>query len=480
MTFIRVKKIAGLYLHLGPGCNRILVYMGYDRAMTVIKAREKDILSVSRLNREVKALLEGSFSLLWVEGEISNLARPSSGHIYFSLKDARAQVRCAMFRSRNNLLDFKPENGQQVLIRARVSLYEGRGEFQLLAESIQPAGDGRLRLAFEQLKQRLAEEGLFELQHKQALPEFPTRIGVITSPSGAAIRDIISVLKRRFPSIPVIIYPVPVQGAGASDRIAHMLYVADQRRECDVLILSRGGGSLEDLWSFNEESVARAIHACSIPLVSGIGHEIDFTIADFVADQRAPTPSAAAELISPDRQAIQDTLDTLKYRISANLLGLLQSHRQNLTWLSRRLLHPGRRLQELAQRTDDLNLRLIRAAQAQLRTRQHRLENLSTRLSVKNPVLRLTALHHQWQQLAIRLQQASRQQLRRKQEQLQSAMRMLDTVSPLATLDRGYAIVTRQSDGHVITAAQQLHTGEIVSTRFANGRANCRVEEIEE
>ncbi len=447
--------------------------------MTMNKTGQKDIFSVSRLNREVKALLEGSFPLLWVEGEISNLARPASGHLYFSLKDDRAQVRCAMFRSRSNLLGFKPENGQQVLIRARVGLYEGRGEFQLVAESMQPAGDGRLRLAFEQLKQRLSTEGLFDASQKLSIPAFPHTIGVITSPTGAAIRDIISVLKRRFPNIPVIIYPVPVQGAGAAEKIAHMLYIANQRRECDVLILSRGGGSLEDLWSFNEECVARAIHACSIPLVSGVGHEIDFTIADFVADHRAATPSAAAELVSPDQETILDTIKAQQYRMTASLLGLLQSEQQRLQWLTRRLQHPGRRLQELAQRTDDLNLRLVRAQSNRLQGQQHRLKNLITRLQAQNPAQRFSVLDQQWQQLAIRLQGALRQQMRRKQEQLQSAMRMLDTVSPLATLDRGYAIVTRHSDGHVITAAEQLQLGERITTRFAKGTTTSRIEEID-
>ena len=265
---------------------------------------QRDIYSITRLNREVRAVLEDSFPpSLWVRGEISNLAQPGSGHIYFSLKDKHSQVRCAMFRSANRHLRFAPENGREVLVRAGVSLYEGRGEFQLIVESMEPAGAGALQQAFEELKQRLLEEGLFADEHKQPLPAFPGTIGIITSPTGAAVRDIIHVLERRYARAGVIVYPVPVQGEGSAQQIAQAVDVANQRRECDVLILARGGGSLEDLWSFNEEIVARAIHHSVIPVVSGIGHEIDFTIADFVADQRAPTPSAAAEMVSPDSAA---------------------------------------------------------------------------------------------------------------------------------------------------------------------------------
>jgi exodeoxyribonuclease VII large subunit len=260
----------------------------------------REIYSISELNSEARVLLEKRFPLIWVEGEISNLARPASGHIYFSLKDEAAQVRCAMFKMHNRLVNFQPKNGQQVLARVRISLYEARGEFQLIVEHMEETGDGALRRQFELLKQKLFEEGLFDEAHKQALPFLPTQLGVITSPSGAAIRDILSVLKRRFPGIPVLIYPVPVQGTEAPQAIVESIHSAAKCQDCDLLILARGGGSLEDLWAFNEETVARAINACPIPIVTGIGHEIDFTIADFVADYRAPTPSAAAEFISPD------------------------------------------------------------------------------------------------------------------------------------------------------------------------------------
>ncbi|MCP5022944.1 MAG: exodeoxyribonuclease VII large subunit, partial [bacterium] len=264
-----------------------------------ISAPQRDIYSVSRLNSEVRAVLDASFPLLWVEGEISNLARPSSGHIYFSLKDPHSQVRCAMFRMKRQRLRFEPENGMQVLVRARPNLYEARGDFQLSIEHMELGGEGLLRQAFEELKQRLDQEGLFDSGQKRPLPQFPRQIGVITSPSGAAIRDMISVLKRRLPAIPVVIYPVQVQGDRSAVDINQAVQLANRRSECDLLILTRGGGSLEDLMAFNDEQVARAIAASEIPIISAIGHEIDFTIADFVADQRAPTPSAAAELATP-------------------------------------------------------------------------------------------------------------------------------------------------------------------------------------
>jgi exodeoxyribonuclease VII large subunit len=268
--------------------------------MTDKSPLERVIYSVSQLNDQVKDLLEHSFPPLWVEGEISNFSCPASGHWYLSLKDSQAQVRCAMFRNRNQGLGFQPKNGLQVLARGRPGLYAPRGEFQLILDQIEPAGEGALRRAFELLKQKLQAEGLFDETYKQALPTVPDRIGIITSPTGAALRDILNVLRRRFPLGQVVIYPVPVQGTEAAPAIVRALKTAAERQECDLLVVARGGGSLEDLWAFNEESVARAIHACPLPVVSGVGHEIDFTIADFVADLRAPTPSAAAELVSPD------------------------------------------------------------------------------------------------------------------------------------------------------------------------------------
>src|SRR5512139_1087653 len=294
----------------------------------------REIYTISRLNREARALLEGHFPLMWIEGEISNLSRPASGHLYFSLKDPFAQVRCAMFRMRGMHLTFRPADGMHVLVRARLSLYEPRGDYQLIVEHMEEVGDGALRRAFEQLKQRLLAEGLFESGRKRALPALPRCIGVITSPTGAAIHDILTVLHRRFPAIPVIVYPVPVQGAGAAEQIATMIHRASERGDCDVLIVGRGGGSLEDLWPFNEEVVARAIYTSAIPVVSAVGHEIDFTIADFVADLRAPTPSAAAEMVSGVRAELQERIATACIRLNRSTSRLLADGRQRLLVLS--------------------------------------------------------------------------------------------------------------------------------------------------
>ncbi|RLA31329.1 MAG: exodeoxyribonuclease VII large subunit, partial [Gammaproteobacteria bacterium] len=294
---------------------------------------DRDIYTPSRLNLEARTLLEGHFPLLWIEGELSNLARPASGHLYFSLKDARAQVRCAMFRNRNRALRFRPANGQQVLLRARAGLYEGRGEFQLIVESMEEAGHGALQRAYEELRGRLTDEGLFDEALKRPLPTLPRQIGIITSPSGAALHDVLHVLARRFPAIPVVLYPATVQGDEAPNALRAALATAIRRAECDVLLLARGGGSLEDLWAFNDEALARAIRACPIPVVSGIGHETDFTIADFVADLRAPTPSAAAEAISPDGAAWTHRFDGFASRLGSLLHGELSRQDKRLNWL---------------------------------------------------------------------------------------------------------------------------------------------------
>jgi len=438
----------------------------------------RSVWTVSRLNREVRALLEGHFPLVWVEGELSNLARPASGHLYFSLKDEQAQVRCAMFRMRNMHLDFTPENGMQVLVRARIGLYEPRGEFQLRVEHMEPAGDGALRRAFDALKLRLEREGLFEAAAKRPLPAHPRAIGVVTSPSGAAIRDILTTLRRRFPALPVIVYPVPVQGAGAAEKIAAMLERAGRRGECDVLLLARGGGSLEDLWSFNEEVVARAIRACALPVVSGIGHEVDFTIADFAADQRAPTPTAAAELVSPDQGEWLSTLSRHEARLRWLMESRLTRAEERLAWLGKRLRHPGRRLQDIAQRLDELEGRLGRAQQALLREGRARLRALAAELAQHNPARRLELLESRRRDLARRLQGAWRQGETTRQQRLGSAARALEAVSPLATLARGYAIVQTLPERRVVHSASEVRTGERVEARLGTGRLICNIDEV--
>jgi exodeoxyribonuclease VII large subunit len=438
---------------------------------------DRDIYTVSRLNREVRVLLERGLGVVWVEGELSNLSQPSSGHWYFSLKDREAQLRCAMFRQRNSGVGFVPKPGQHVLARGRGSLYEPRGEYQYIVEHLEEAGVGALRREFERLKVKLSAEGLFALERKRSLPKFPRRIGVVTSPTGAAIRDILHILERRFPPAAVLVYPTPVQGEAAISAIVRALALASARAECDVLILARGGGSLEDLWAFNDERVARAIHACSIPVVSGVGHEIDFTIADFVADARAPTPSGAAELVTPDRNACLDALARTLTRLSACMRRELRSvsTRFDATSLRLSLAHPGNRLAQQGQRLDDLEQRLSGAMRAALHGDRSRISDLAARLAHQSPegVVREYRLREGG--LAMRLRHALTQRIARAEHRMNLAIRALDTVSPLATLSRGFSIVTRVTDGSVVTDADSLAMGDEIEARLARGRVRARV-----
>jgi exodeoxyribonuclease VII large subunit len=413
---------------------------------------------------------------LWLEGEISNLARPSSGHWYFSLKDAGAQVRCAMFRQRNMLCGVAPRDGQKVLVRARIGLYEPRGEFQLIIDHLEDAGLGALKRQFEELTARLAAEGLFAADRKRALPKLPKRIGIITSPTGAAVRDVLHVLARRFPAIPVLIYPVPVQGAKAAADIIAALTVAARRAECDVLILARGGGSLEDLWAFNDEALARAIVASPIPVITGIGHEVDFTIADFAADVRAPTPSAAAELVVPDAQDWLESVGRLNARLQRGMRRRIAEHRQRLLWLTGRaaLVSPGARLREQAQRLDELEQRLTRALRRRLLERRERLRWLSGRAALVSPAARLAQQAQRLGSLQQRLERASLAALRRARERLKPLVRTLNAVSPLATLERGYAIVS--IGGVILRDAATVEPGTLIEARLATGRLRARVE----
>ncbi len=394
---------------------------------------EQEIYSVSELNQASRSLLETKFPAIWVEGEISNLVQPASGHLYFSLKDSDAQVRCALFRFRRHHLNFKPENGLQVLVQGKVSLYENRGDYQLLVSAMEPAGDGALQRAFEALKKKLAQAGLFAAEAKLSLPTLPKQIGVITSATGAAVRDVLSVLKRRFPSIPVVIYPSEVQGKTAAAQLVKAIATANQRQECDVLILTRGGGSLEDLWPFNEEILAHAIHQSALPIISAVGHEIDFTIADFVADQRAATPSAAAELVVPDQSHWLHQFDKLSQRLLYRLQQQLQNCRQLLQHARQRLQHPGQRLAQVAQRLDHLEQQLVSQLQLKLQ---------------------------RWQQT------------------LSVLARALDAISPLATLQRGYAIVQQQS-GTVVRSCQELAPQETIITRLIDGKVESQITAIE-
>ncbi len=441
---------------------------------------ENEVFSVSRLNQAARLLLEQGLPRVWIEGELSNLARPSSGHLYFTLKDDQAQVRGAMFKSRNQLLRFKPADGMQVLVRAKISLYEARGEYQFIAESMQEAGDGVLQRAYDALKLKLEQDGLFDPAWKKPLPALPGRIGVITSPTGAAIRDVLSVLRRRFPAIPVLIYPVPVQGKDAGREIAAMLHTAAERKDCDVLILTRGGGSLEDLWAFNEEIVARAIHACDIPVVSAVGHEVDFTIADFVADRRAPTPSAAAELVSPDQQEWLQQVRQLERRLARNMGSGLVAEQQRLRWLLQRLQlrHPGQLLRQQAQRLDDLEQRSRLALRSYFNKLQSFVKNVHATLLQHTPCHRIAHIRLQQDALERRLRTAMHTLLKERQGRFAVACKSLDTISPLATLERGYAIVHRPGQREILRKATEVATGEQIEARLAEGALLCTVDKI--
>ncbi len=434
-------------------------------------------LTVSQLNRAVGQLLSEHFWSVWVAGEISNLSAPSSGHLYFSLKDAQAQVRCAMFKNSQRGLKIKPENGKQVRVKAQVSLYEPRGDYQLIVESIEAAGEGELQLAFAALKRKLADEGLFDAQHKKPLPALPDCIGVVTSPSGAAVRDILTVLKRRFPVAEVIIYPVAVQGDNAKHEIAKAIATANDHGHCDVLIVGRGGGSLEDLWAFNEETVARAIFASAIPVISAVGHETDFTIADFVADARAPTPSAAAEHATPDGPLWLAQLVGLERRLQQLVRRKIGQQQQRMDWLKQRLQqqHPGQKLASNAQRLDELEMRLNQAVQRKLRHHQHWLEAKTARLWQHHPAAKISQFQQQQAYLQQRLENAMRHKLARLNQQLAAHSQTLHAVSPLATLNRGYALATETASGHVVRSSTQVQVGDKLTVRFGQGSVYSEV-----
>jgi exodeoxyribonuclease VII large subunit len=441
------------------------------------------LLTVSQLNRQAKTLLESHFDFVWVEGEVSNFVKPSSGHWYFSLKDGTAQVRCAMFSARNQRVKFTPANGDAIRLRCRVSLYEGRGEFQLIVEYLEHAGAGALQVAFEKLKTKLLAEGLFDPARKQALPESVSQLGVITSPTGAAIHDILTVLRRRCPTIAVFLLPVAVQGEGAAAQIASAIERANRwQREgkihLDALIVGRGGGSLEDLWAFNEEVVARAIAASELTIVSAVGHEVDFSIADMVADYRAPTPSAAAELLSPDQREWLQRLQAAEKNLVRLIQRKLADATTRLSHLRQRLKHPGTQLREQAQRLDDLEQRLL-LAQKNLLLRHHsKLNLLESQLMARSPLPKLQQLQRDVRQWRQRLDAAMHQRLQQSADRLAHLGQMLDSLSPLGTLQRGYAIVTNSS-GKVIRNAREVSIGDEVEARLSNGRLGLTVAKIE-
>ncbi|WP_137971103.1 exodeoxyribonuclease VII large subunit [Pseudomonas sp. F(2018)] len=436
---------------------------------------DRDTLSVSQLNNRARLLLEDVFAQVWVEGEISNLAKPASGHLYFTLKDSQAQVRCALFRQNAARVRQALRDGLAVKVRGKVSLFEGRGDYQLILDTVEPAGDGALRLAFEALKEKLSAEGLFASERKRTLPAHPQRIGIVSSPTGAVIRDIISVFRRRAPQVALTLIPTAVQGREATAQIVRGLQLAD-RAGFDAIILARGGGSLEDLWCFNEEAVARAVAACVTPIVSAVGHETDVSISDFVADVRAPTPSAAAELLAPDSSDLQRRLDGLSRRLALTLQTRLSREQLRLESLTRRLRHPGERLRQQAQHLDDLDMRLRRAFTQQSTSRHERLARLEGRLNAQHPGRALALLRQRLDSLAERLPRATQARLREQRQQLQSLAQTLHIVSPLATLGRGYSILLDER-GQAVRSAAQTQPGQRLKARLGEGQLDVRVED---
>ena len=440
----------------------------------MIQKEEKTIFSVSQLNRQAKQLLETHLPLIWVSGELSNLSRPSSGHWYFTLKDERAQIRCAMFRNANQRLRWQPEAGKQVLVRTRVSLYEGRGDYQLIVEHMEDAGAGNLQQAFEALKIKLQQEGLFDPAHKKPLPRAPKHIAVITSPTGAAIQDILSVLARRYPVAQVSIVPVAVQGEGAASEITAALIKAEQTSLFDLIMITRGGGSIEDLWPFNDEGLARQIARSSTPVISAVGHEIDFTICDFVADYRAPTPSASAEVATPDIAEWQIQLDRTQTLLHQRMLSVIKHQTHAIATLGKRLRHPKEIIQAQLQHYQSYQTRLKQALtyfisneQRQISYQQQRLANASPEYNID----RNTA--HLAQQLK-QLQRGIQSRIDHKQSSIVRSAGLLEAVSPLKVLSRGYAVVSNTT-GEALTSSDHIVIGETITTQLSEGTIKSKV-----
>ncbi|MCE6963468.1 exodeoxyribonuclease VII large subunit [Enterobacter sp. MW07] len=445
----------------------------------MLSSQSPSIFTVSRLNQTVRLLLEQEMGQVWISGEISNFTQPSSGHWYFTLKDDTAQVRCAMFRNSNRRVTFRPQHGQQVLVRANITLYEPRGDYQIIVESMQPAGEGLLQQKYEQLKAKLSAEGLFDQQYKQPLPAPAHCVGVVTSKTGAALHDILHVLKRRDPSLPVIIYPTSVQGDDAPGQIVRAIELANARRECDVLIVGRGGGSLEDLWSFNDERVARAIFASTIPVVSAVGHETDVTIADFVADLRAPTPSAAAEVVSRNQLELLRQLQNGQQRLEMAMDYFLAERTRRFTQLQHRLhqQHPQLRLARQQTVLERLRQRMNVALEGQLKRATLRQQRVAQRLNQQNPQPKIYRAQTRIQQLEYRLAENLRARLSSTRERFGNAVTHLEAVSPLSTLARGYSVTTA-TDGKVLKQTQQVKAGDVLTTRLSDGWVESEVKGV--
>jgi exodeoxyribonuclease VII large subunit len=437
---------------------------------------ERRILTVSQLTAGIKDLLESTFDEVWVEGEISNLRRPPSGHLYFTLKDENSQIRGVLFRQQSRYLRFELEDGQQVICWGRVGIYEKRGEYQLILDYVEPRGIGSLQLAFEQLKQRLFEEGLFDEARKRPLPLVPKRIGIVTSPTGAVIMDMLHILRRRFANIEVLLYPVRVQGAGAAAEIAEGIAYLGAKAEVDVVIVARGGGSLEDLWAFNEEAVARSIFACPIPVISAVGHETDFTISDFVADVRAPTPSAAAELVVQQKRDLIRMLEVLRERMLRGMDRFLVSSREEVAGMQGRIRDPRRRIEEHRLGLDEQWSRLAQATQRTWRENGERIERVLQLLWAWGPSQEIQSYGEAIAQLNRRLRGGTVTILASRRKGWEKEVARLDALSPLAILGRGYSITRRLPDNLIVRAVDEVEIKGEVAVRLSRGELICRVE----
>jgi len=440
-------------------------------------SRNNNVYQVSQLTDEMRRLMEISYPQIWIEGELSSLSTPASGHLYFSLKDERAQLRCAMFKGRASINSYRPKAGDLVRVRAKISVYSARGDLQCIVQHIEEAGEGILQRRFEELKAALNQQGLFAQEHKQALPTFPKHIGIVTSPSGAAVRDIVSTLKRRCPGIPITIYPAVVQGDTGAQSIINAIRDAVTHHKCDVLLVSRGGGSLEDLWCFNDEGVAQEIYACPIPIVSGVGHEVDVTISDLVADLRAPTPTAAAELVSPNTEQLLSQLESIKFRLPRSFERLIQRRAQQVDFTGRQLVHPKQQLKRNSDKLDQIASRLRMNINASVSKPTIAVDNLLKRLRFQNPRRLVDNKKLSISIVSQRLKRATNNKLDLAQKAAHNLGGQLHLVSPLATLDRGFAIA-RDQQNEIVRSTNQLSTNDTISIQLSDGQVDCDVVEV--
>ncbi|MCX8116524.1 MAG: exodeoxyribonuclease VII large subunit [Desulfobacterota bacterium] len=435
------------------------------------------ILTVTELTQQIKEMLEERFPDLWVEGEISNLRIPPSGHLYFTLKDDLSQIRAVLFRTQARTLKFLPEDGLHVICRGRIGLYEKRGEYQLILEAMEPKGLGALQLAFLQLKERLEKEGLFDPSHKKPLPFLPQTIGIITSPTGAVIQDMIRIIHRRFENVRLLLYPVRVQGEGAPQEIVEAIGYFNRCKNVDVIIVGRGGGALEDLWAFNDEAVARAIYRSKIPIISAVGHETDYTIADFVADLRAPTPSAAAEMVVRDKREVQRQIEYLRYRLETTMGRGIGRYRSELAYLLKALVDPKRRIEEAYLRLDDLGLRFRRSLFSELGRRKEAVDFFTQRLHLQNPAQKIKRHRSALADWGHRLNQRIGHLIEVRREAWRGIVGKLESLNPLAVLERGYSLTRKMPSLDIVRDYREVTCGEEVEVTLSRGRLHCRVED---